>query len=141
MTKFKGYSITCFNFTLHLDFTIHLLLTNNIVKSKFDCNTYVIPISGGFSSVTSSASQSTELFDLSTNTWTPTPPLPRGAYFHVMLPVNDTHVVFLGGDGYFSDVNVFDRVSQMWSQLPPLPVARLENKMYIYYHISIFKLS
>ena len=38
MAKFKIYEISWFNFTLYLDFVLHLLLTNNIVKSRFDCS-------------------------------------------------------------------------------------------------------
>ena len=36
ITKLKIYWITCLNFMLYLDFTLHLSLTNNIVKSRFD---------------------------------------------------------------------------------------------------------
>ncbi len=37
MTKFRIYYETCLNFTLYLDFTLGVVLTNNNVKSRFDC--------------------------------------------------------------------------------------------------------
>ena len=74
-----------------------------------------------------------EKYDPVANTWTSLPPLPRQRYRHAAVAVG-TKLYLIGGadlapptgayyDNLVTEVDVFDTVTNSWSQGPPLPAA------------------
>lgn len=70
----------------------------------------------------SGSSSNTELFNATQNKFINVyKDLPRSAYYHMVVPVNSTHVIFLGGQNNGYDVWMFNREENKWSALPDMP--------------------
>jgi hypothetical protein len=69
-----------------------------------------------------------EIYDPTTNAWTPTTPLVVGRYSHTAQLLGDGTVIVLGGKSSASamldDVEIFDPVAVTWTQIAPLSIAR-----------------
>jgi len=69
-----------------------------------------------------------DIYDPSTNSWTPTNPLPVGRYSHTATLLGNGQVLIIGGkqsaSSMLSDVELYDPASAMWTQETPLGTAR-----------------
>ncbi len=67
----------------------------------------------------------TALFQASDNTFNESyASLPTNMYYHMMVPVNATHVISLGGSSNTRNIWIFNRITNTWKTLPSLPSAK-----------------